>query len=85
MEAGRCQFFYLENRILCNRHFPNSLECTQNNSLKSRRGMKPIEKKCFLCPQNKFGKCLWDWIYQQKAMKIGLKFEQDSHWENMIG
>ena len=20
--------------------------------------MKPIEKKCFLCPQNKFGKCL---------------------------
>ena len=40
------------------RHFPNSLECTRNNSLKSRRGMKPIEKKCFLCPQNKFGKCL---------------------------
>ena len=21
--------------------------------------MKPIEKKCFLCPQNKFGKCLF--------------------------
>ena len=41
-----------------NRHFPNLLECTRNNSLKSRRGMKPIEKKCFLCPQNKFGKCL---------------------------
>ena len=20
--------------------------------------MKPIKKKCFLCPQNKFGKCL---------------------------
>ena len=27
----------------------------------------------------------WDWIYQQKTMKIGLKFEQDSHWENVIG
>ena len=26
--------------------------------------MKPIEKKYFLCPQNKFGKCLYVWHKQ---------------------
>ena len=42
----------------CNRHFPNLLECTQNNSLKLRRGIKAIEIEQFTCSETKFGKCL---------------------------
>ena len=42
----------------CNRHFPNLLECTQNNSLKLRRGIKAIEIEQFTCSESKFGKGL---------------------------
>ena len=42
-----------------NRHFPNLLECTQNNGLKLRRGIKAIEMEQFTCSENKFGKCLF--------------------------
>ena len=35
--------------------------------------MKPIEKKCFLCPQNKFGKCLLE--------SVGALYK---HWEKAV-
>ena len=34
---------------------PNLLECTRNNSLKSRRDVTATEKKQFSFPENKFG------------------------------
>ena len=37
------------------RHFPNLLECTQNNNLKLRWGIKAIEIEQFTCSENKFG------------------------------
>lgn len=41
--------------------FLNLLACTRNKGLKSGRRLKAIEKQLlFLCPQNKFGKRLWD-------------------------
>ena len=40
--------------------------------------MKPIEKKCFLCPQNKFGKCL---LY---CVCNGTEFTQSHRPEEVI-
>jgi hypothetical protein len=61
-----CAFFCLT----LNRHFPNLLECTQNNSLKSRLAMKTaylqwitlpvsISSYCFVCTQANSGSVYW--------------------------
>ena len=64
-----------------NRHFPNLLECTQNNSLKSRLAMKTaylqwitlpvsISSYCFVCTQANSGSVYCDRV---------LKYPPDAH------
>ena len=64
-ESNSCEQLLSPNYI-DNRHFPNLLECTQNNSLKSRLAMKTaylqwitlpvsISSYCFVCTQANSG------------------------------
>ena len=59
-ENLRCAVF--SEKLDRNRHFPNLLGYTPNNTLKSRCGIKTIEiNPVFYAqrsPENKFGKCL---------------------------
>ncbi len=79
-----CTFLYMKAYCICNlfgqirrcnRHFPNLLECTQNNSMKLRRAMLTATKQwftlpvliscyCFVCTQANSGSVYWsDKIY----------------------
>ena len=51
------------------RHFPNLHECTQNNSLKLRRGIKTIEVEQITCSENKFGKCLLRFVVKRSCFE----------------
>ena len=73
------------------KHFSSLVGWVQNNSLNSRRGMKAVEKKQFLYPENKFGKCpfmksisSFIYYYCKVSSSLAIRLQCTTVWNNCV-